>query len=245
MRSQFFNINMDVIDQQQVFALCENMFKSTQTHTLYFLNAHCFNVAQKNRAYHEALMQSDLLLNDGMGLKLGSYFAGFRFKENLNGTDLIPKLLALAAHQNRKVFFLGAKQGVAKKAAENVKMKIENLQISGYHSGYFDRKQEQALIEAITGQNTDILVIGMGVPRQEIWAHQNKEKLKGVKLIIAGGAILDFLSGEISRAPAWMRKTGTEWVYRLMLEPGRMWRRYLIGNFLFFYHIIRLKLNYD
>ena len=82
----------------------------------------------------------------------------------------------------------------------------------------------------------------MGVPRQELWIMNNKERLPKVKLFVAGGAILDFISGEINRAPQWIRRINMEWMYRLCLEPKRMWKRYLTGNFLFFYHVFKFKL---
>ncbi len=245
MKESFYNIQINVTHQQEVFSTCKEIFQSTynRTHSLFFLNAHCFNVAQNNPEYFTSLANTDFLLNDGVGLKIASYFSKIRFRENLNGTDLIPKILQIAAQEGEKVFFLGGKEGIASKAAHKAQKRIPNLKISGSHSGYFSPQQEPALIERINKGQTGLLVIGMGVPMQELWVAKNRERLTRVKLIIAGGAILDFLSGEIERAPVWMQKSGLEWVYRLLLEPGRMWRRYLIGNFVFFYHIFRLKFN--
>lgn len=236
---------MNITDLHNVIDECDRILDSSSTHTLYFLNAHCFNVAQKDKQYYKALANADLLLNDGIGLKIASYFTRVKFKENLNGTDLIPKITELAARKKKKVFFMGGKEGIAQKAAIKTKENIPELYISGFHSGYFDANQEKALIKQINDSGTDLLVIGMGVPLQELWAEKNKHLLTNVKLIIAGGAILDFLSGTVRRAPGWMQKSGLEWVYRLALEPKRMWRRYLIGNVIFFWHIFRLKLNYD
>lgn len=240
-KKQFFNIDLNVYTEDEVFRDIHNILDADVTRTIFFLNAHCFNVAQKNKEYRRSLKESDLLLNDGIGLKIGSFFTGIRFKGNLNGTDLIPKILRIAAKKGNKVFFLGGKTGVADKAAKKASKKIDHLNISGCQSGYFSKDEEGVLINQIIEKRTDILVVGMGVPRQELWCQRNKEKLKRVKLIIAGGAILDFLSEEITRAPVWMRKTGLEWVYRLYLEPGRMWKRYLWGNLVFFYYVFKLK----
>jgi N-acetylglucosaminyldiphosphoundecaprenol N-acetyl-beta-D-mannosaminyltransferase len=244
-KKQFFNLDIHVTDQEKVLIQCGDILNSNETKTLFFLNAHCFNVAQKDSQYADALKETDILLNDGIGLKIASFFTSVRFQENLNGTDLIPKIIALASQNGKNVFFFGGKPGIAKKAAKNVKSKFPDINISGTHSGYFESNEERLLLQEIDSLKTDLLIVGMGVPKQEIWIKNNKKHLKNVKLIIAGGAIIDFLSEEIERAPLWMRKTGLEWVYRLILEPRRMWKRYLVGNLVFFYHILRLKLNFN
>jgi N-acetylglucosaminyldiphosphoundecaprenol N-acetyl-beta-D-mannosaminyltransferase len=240
-KEQFFNINIDITDQQEFLEKCQSILSGERTHTLFFLNAHCFNIAQENPQYYDALRKADILLNDGIGLKLASYFRGIRFRENMNGTDMIPKIISLAAREGKKVFFLGARDGISQKAANTARQQNPDLMVSGTYQGFFSDEEEKLLIERINNSGTDVLIIGMGVPKQELWAIKNQKLLHNVKLIIAGGAILDFLSGNVSRAPVWMRNAGMEWVFRLILEPGRMWRRYLVGNVVFFMHIFRLK----
>lgn len=117
-KKHFFNIDLHVYSENEVMKEISSILDSNVTHTLFFLNAHCFNVAQKDEKYRRSLMASDLLLNDGIGLKIGSFFSRIRFKENLNGTDLIPKILLLASEKEKKVFFLGGKEGIADKAAK-------------------------------------------------------------------------------------------------------------------------------
>lgn len=243
MKKYFCDLEMDVLDREEVLDIGTQMIQSHKTHTLFFLNAHCFNVSRKDTEYIKALRETDLLLNDGTGLKIASWFCKIRFKENLNGTDLIPEILNLTAEHKKTAFFLGGKPGIAAKAAERFRKNNPRLNISGTHSGYFTEQDEADIIQDIKKSGAEILVLGMGVPRQEIWAYRQKDELKNVKLIIAGGAILDFLSGEIKRAPLWIRKAGMEWLFRLYLEPIRMWRRYLIGNFEFFYHIFRFQFS--
>jgi N-acetylglucosaminyldiphosphoundecaprenol N-acetyl-beta-D-mannosaminyltransferase len=240
-KEKFFNISIDITDQQEFLDKCRNILSQNNTYTLFFLNAHCFNIAQQDAGYYEALQKADYLLNDGIGLKLASYFRGIRFRENLNGTDMIPKIISLAASEGKKVFFFGAQNGIAEKAASTALQQNPDLLVSGTHTGFFTPEEENRLIEHINDTETDVLIIGMGVPKQELWAIRNRQHLQRVKLIIAGGAILDFLSGNVSRAPVWMRNAGMEWVFRLLLEPGRMWRRYLVGNFVFFWHVFRLR----
>lgn len=242
MKSRLLNIDIDLFDdEEEVLALLSKDIDSGRSIELFFLNAHCFNLAQKDREYFDILNSCDYLLNDGIGIKIASKIEKLVLKKNLNGTDFIPEIAEMASKKGYKIFLLGAKDGVAEEAAVKLKEKFEGLQIAGVHSGY---GLDDSVLEMINNSKADILIAGMGVPMQEKWIRENKSKLGSVKLFVGGGAILDFLSQRIRRAPLFMRKFGLEWVFRLCLEPGRLWRRYLVGNFLFFYYILVLKLGF-
>lgn len=242
MKSRLLNIDIDLFDdEKEVLALLSKDIDSGRSIELFFLNAHCFNLAQKDREYFDILNSCDYLLNDGIGIKIASKIEKLVLKKNLNGTDFIPEIAEMAAKKGYKIFLLGAKDGIAEEAAVKLKEKFEGLQIAGVHSGY---GLDDSVLEMINNSKADILIAGMGVPMQEKWIRENKSKLGSVKLFVGGGAILDFLSQRIRRAPLLMRKIGLEWLFRLCLEPGRLWRRYLVGNFLFFYYILVLKLGF-
>lgn len=242
MKSRLLNIDIDLFDdEEEVLALLSKDIDSGRSIELFFLNAHCFNLAQKDRGYFDILNSCDYLLNDGIGIKIASKIEKLVLKKNLNGTDFIPEIAEMATKKGYKIFLLGAKDGVAEEAASKLKEKFEGLQIAGVHSGY---GLDESVLEMINNSKADILIAGMGVPMQEKWIRENKSKLGSVKLFVGGGAILDFLSQRIRRAPLLMRKIGLEWLFRLCLEPGRLWRRYLVGNFLFFYYILVLKLGF-
>lgn len=242
MKSKLLNINIDLFDdEKEVLALLSKDIDSGRSIELFFLNAHCFNLAQKDREYFDILNSCDYLLNDGIGIKIASKIEKLVLKKNLNGTDFIPEIAEMASKKGYKIFLLGAKDGRAEEAAVKLKEKFEGLQIAGVHSGY---GLDESVLEMINNSKPDILIAGMGVPMQEKWIRENKSKLGSVKLFVGGGAILDFLSQRIRRAPLLMRKIGLEWLFRLCLEPGRLWRRYLVGNFLFFYYILVLKLGF-
>ena len=242
MKSRLLNIDIDLFDdEKEVLALLSKDIDSGRSIELFFLNAHCFNLAQKDREYFDILNSCDYLLNDGIGIKIASKIEKLVLKKNLNGTDFIPEIAEMASMKGYKIFLLGAKDGIAEEAAVKLKEKFEGLQIAGVHSGY---GLDESVLEMINNSKADILIAGMGVPMQEKWIRENKSKLGSVKLFVGGGAILDFLSQRIRRAPLLMRKIGLEWVFRLCLEPGRLWRRYLVGNFLFFYYILVLKLGF-
>lgn len=240
-KTPYYNINIDILDTPEAIDICREFLRSDDNHLIYFINAHCFNLAQKNESYRGVLNGADIVLNDGIGISLGAKHAGIVLKENMNGTDFIPGLLELACKEGKNVYFLGGKEGIASSAKLKAEQKYPELKISGYRNGYFDINNDLEVLQDIIDKKTELLIVGMGVPRQELWLAKNKDRLTGVKISIAGGAILDFISENVSRAPKLMRKTGTEWVFRLLQEPLRLFKRYAIGIPLFYYYIYKLK----
>lgn len=241
MRQAYYNLTIDILSEKQALERIEGFYRSNGTSTVFFVNSHCFNISQQDKEYKTALMNSELVLNDGIGIKLGAKLIGLDLIENLNGTDLIPKIVQQACKLKKNIYLLGGKEGIAYEASKKLKLRFPDISISGTRSGYFSLEDAPGIIKELDG--ADLLILGMGVPKQEVWAFTNKNKLKDVKIIIAGGAILDFISGNVNRAPEWIRELNLEWFYRLLLEPGRLWRRYLIGNIKFFLHLLRLKRN--
>ena len=239
-KKDIFGISINVLKYEDVLNFYLDSLRNAETpKTIYFLNAHCYNIAQKNKQYKDSLNQADLLLNDGIGVKIASKLAGINFQSNMNGTDLIPFLLEETAKLPFKVYLIGAKEGYAEDAKSRLLSEHQDLNIIGCNSGYFkDRADEERVIAEINRLETDVLVVGMGVPIQELWIHENKSKLSKVKIILAGGAIIDRLSGRLKRAPRWVRAIEMEWLYRLIQEPKRLAKRYLIGNFVFCYSIL-------
>lgn len=241
MKYRFFNINLDFTTSKAMLEFLGDLKEYNSIRTLFFLNANCFNIAQKDSEYRDIINESDFLLNDGVGIDIAASLLKLKFSENLNGTDLIPEILRVATKLGYKIYFLGGEENVAIKAAEKLMKLFPPINIVGTHSGYFNKSEEALIIDDINEKSPDILVVGMGVPIQEKWIAANKDKLKSVKLCIAGGAIFDFLSGKLARAPLFIRKLRCEWLFRLLLEPKRLYKRYLIGNFVFFKHIICLS----
>jgi len=203
-----------------------------------FANANTLNLASTNANYQRVLNDADLVLNDGFGVALGARMVGRRFPENLNGTDFLPHLLALAASRGWAVFLLGGTAGTADEAAEKLSGRIAGLRIAGTHHGYLTPKSNDDLVAAIRASGAKVVLAGMGNPGQELWLASNLEA-SGAQLGVGVGAFLDFAAGRVARAPAWMRRRRLEWVWRLMVEPRRLWRRYLVGNPLFLFRAAR------
>lgn len=197
-----------------------------------FVNAHCVNVMKRDARYHSVLKQASLLLPDGSGIGLAARMSGQKLVANLNGTDLFPPLCARAAREGKSIFLLGARPGVASAAADEMVSCYPNLQIAGTQDGYFPSETEDAVVEGINRSGADILLVATGVPHQDVWIRHWSSRLKP-NLVMGVGGLFDYYSGRIPRAPLWVRKVGSEWVWRLLQEPFRMAGRYLLGNPLF------------
>ena len=231
------NVKVNVTTREEILSTLRTRLNRNQQTVLYFLNAHCYNIAQKDKIYWNNISQADFVLNDGIGVELGAKIYNFKFNENLNGTDLTPQLLSMAAKDGHTVYLLGGKPGVAAEAKEKLEGKIPGLNIVGYSHGYFINNDE--IIEDINRVKPDIILVGMGVPIQEKWIYAHKDVIDST-LFIAVGAYIDFASERIKRAPLLFRKMRIEWLYRLMLEPKRLWKRNL-GSLVFLYNIIKRK----
>jgi exopolysaccharide biosynthesis WecB/TagA/CpsF family protein len=197
-----------------------------------FANANTLNLASTNADYRHVLNKADLVLNDGFGVALGARMLNRRFPENLNGTDFLPHLLKLAAGRGWPVFLLGGTAGTAETAADKLSQHIADLRIAGVHHGYLTAQSNSDLVATIRASGARVLLAGMGNPGQEFWLASNLEA-SGAQLGVGVGAFLDFAAGRVARAPVWMRRLRLEWFWRLMVEPRRLWRRYLVGNPLF------------
>lgn len=203
-----------------------------------FVNANNLNLAVERPEYMRILRQADVVLPDGIGVKLGLRIAGGSLRRNLNGTDLFPHVAEMLARNEWPVYLLGGEPGVLARAASNIAAAHPGLRICGMRDGYFGRDDEKEVSRAIRESGAIAVIVGMGTPRQETWFARNGTDC-GVPLVLCMGGLLDFLGGKNRRAPLWMRQAGLEWVYRIVQEPGRMWKRYVVGNPLFLWRTAR------
>ncbi len=198
-----------------------------------FINAHVINVAATNHSYSRVLAGMDRLYADGSGMALAARLNRSPLADNVNGTDLFPLLCAAARKAGVKIFLLGGKPGVAEAASETLESMGYGGVVAGTHHGYISKHEDnQNAIDEINASGASMLLVGMGVPLQDVWIAQNFGSLQ-TPVVIGVGGLFDFFSGNVSRAPAFLRSFGCEWVWRLMQEPGRLWSRYLLGNALF------------
>lgn len=214
---------------ERALAAIERSADGSEPVMIAFANAHSCNLAARDLAFRHALLSATYVLNDGIGVAIAAKLWGAPFPENLNGSDLSPRLLYLAARRGWSVFLLGGRPHVAERAATRLRADMPSLQIAGTAHGFHDPVDDGTVADSVARSGADLLLVGMGQPRQEQWLHENLRRT-GARVGVAVGAFLDFSAGEVPRAPAWMNRHGVEWVWRLAHEPRRLARRYLVGN---------------
>jgi N-acetylglucosaminyldiphosphoundecaprenol N-acetyl-beta-D-mannosaminyltransferase len=207
-----------------------------------FVNADCANIAWSDQGYSDILRNSDLVLADGIGMKLAGRLLNRNIRQNVNGTDLLPRLCKVLENDSLGIFLLGGKPGVAADVGRWMADHFPRLPLCGDQDGYFAVEEAPQVIARIKDSGAKVLLVALGVPKQEHWIHDHLQQT-GVMVSMGVGGLFDFYSGRIPRAPAWVREIGMEWCYRFLQEPRRMWRRYFVGNFVFLTRVVRERLR--
>lgn len=203
-------------------AWIDTLLRTTTVHQVVTLNAAMLSRAARDATFRRMVNQAALVTPDGMGTLLVGRILGVRFPERVAGVDLTDRLCALCARAGRRVFFLGAAPGVAAAAAARLAERHPGLPVAGTQHGYFSAAEEPGLITRIREAGTHLLLVAMGAPRQEQWLAAHLAAT-GARVGIGVGGTFDVYAGRTRLAPAWIRATGLEWLYRLVWEPRR-WR---------------------
>ncbi|TMO26534.1 WecB/TagA/CpsF family glycosyltransferase [Pseudoalteromonas sp. S4741] len=240
-RIEFLKAPMDIATMQETVSFIESRIEQKQ-----FLQHVVVNVAkivnmQKDPVLAESVKACEVINIDGMGVVFGARFLGHDVPERVAGVDLFHELLAMSAKRDFPVFLLGATEEVVNKTAEVVKAQNPNLNIAGYHDGYF-WQDEEAVVTKIRESGAKLLFVAITSPKKENFINKWQDKL-GVDFVMGVGGTFDVVAGKVKRAPQWMQKAGFEWLYRVIQEPGRMWKRYLITNSKFAYLLIKNKFS--
>ena len=204
-----------------------------------FLNANNANLAMRNPVYRQGLDRCEVL-PDGFGVDIASRtLHGTAFPANLNGTDFIPALL-VHAERPLKVALIGARPEILERAAANFRRSTPWHEFHAVSDGFFDKTDSAPVLDALAEIDPDITLVAMGSPSQEIWIDSNIRQGHG-RVVFGVGALFDFVSGAVQRAPKLVRDLRLEWAWRLVMEPSRLWYRYIVGNPVFLYHVFRYK----
>lgn len=236
------DVVFDNVSMQEALARIAGMLDASQVQQVSFVNPACVNIAARDRGYRRLLSRAALVLPDGIGIKIAADLLGVPLKQNVNGTDLFPRLCQLLEARDASLFLLGGQPGVAEKVAGVIRAQWPRLRIVGVRDGFFGVAEEGEVAAEVRAAGADVVLVARGVPMQDVFIDRHLHQL-GVKVAMGVGGLFDFVSGRISRAPAWMRDSGLEWVYRLMQEPSRMWQRYLVGNFSFLGRMLLQRLG--
>lgn len=232
-RIKFMNIEIDNVTMKEALHEINRLVKKRGKTYSVTPNVDHIMKLQTDKEFVEIYKKADLILCDGKPLVWISKLYGTPIKAKVSGSDLFPRLCALAAKKSYKMYFLGAGPGVAEKAAANLRKKYKGLNVVGtYSPSYgFEKKEEEVkeIIGKVRSAQPDILIVALGAPKQEKFVYEHLDELN-VPFSIGLGASLDFEAGNIKRAPRWMSNCGLEWLYRIFQDPKRLIKRYLVDD---------------
>jgi N-acetylglucosaminyldiphosphoundecaprenol N-acetyl-beta-D-mannosaminyltransferase len=238
---KFLNCNLDLLTIDETVKFIDKKIQQNE-----FIQQVVVNVAkivnlQNNQELSRSVQESDLINIDGMGIIYGAKLLNLDVKKEhkVSGIDLFFRLLQLSEKRNYKIFLLGATDEVINIAQKKIIMKNPNLNIVGYHNGYFWNNEEE-IVKKIKKSKAQLLFVAITSPLKENFINRWKKELN-VNYVMGVGGTFDILSGKINRAPIWMQKNGLEWIYRIIQEPKRMWKRYLFTNAIYLFLVIKEK----
>ena len=204
-----------------------------------YVNAHVLNQSLSNPELRQALRDSDLIYCDGYGVRLAARLIGLPVPHRMTGADWIWGIAAMCQESGRSMYLLGSEPGASTEAADKLRRWYPRLDVRGTHHGFFDLDgpHSERVLEHIAENPPDVLLVGMGTPQQEMWVEANGDRIEA-SVVWTVGALFDYVAGRVPRAPHWIADNGLEWIFRLVVEPRRMWRRYLLGNPAFLYRVL-------
>ncbi len=242
-RIKFMNIMIDNVSMEEAINEVNTIIDSGGRKYIVTPNTDHIVKLQDNMMFKKAYKDAGMVLVDGTPIMWLSKWYKTPLKEKITGPKFTEKVIEDAALHNYSVFILGAGEGIAQKAADNMKNKYKGLEVVGCYSPKYgfesDKKEITNIINQINEVNPDILVSGMGSPKTEIFLNQYLDSMN-THVALSVGAAIDFMAGNVKRCPAWINKIGFEWLYRVAKEPKRMFKRYFVDDF----KIFKLALKY-
>jgi len=231
-RVDILGIPVDKITEKESLERIIDFINEKKFHLIVTINSENATKALENKIFLDVIKNADLVIPDGIGIIFASKILGDKLPERIPGIDLSYKLLEISNEKGYKIVLIGGKEGVAEGAKENLKKIFPNLNIAMTYNGYFNEDEERKIVDEIQKIEPDILLVGMGSGKQEIWIWNNREKFKNIGVCIGVGGTLDIWAGKKKRAPKLVQNLGLEWLYRVIIEPKRIFRVLKIFNFL-------------
>ncbi len=237
-RFAILGIRIQNVTRQQGIEAIEALIRRrcSRSASVFFVNAHTLNMAASDPSYRDVLNAGDYVFADGTGVRWAARLQGVRVLQNMVGTDFVPELFRETAGRGYSFFMLGADQQTVSAAVNYARYAFPGWNLAGYQHGFMT--DDAAVVEQINAAHPDVLLVGMGNPIQERWIHEHLPQLN-VAACLGIGGLFDYWAGNVRRAPAWIRRLGHEWLWRLYEQPALKARRYLIGNPLFMTRVLR------
>lgn len=230
------NGRFDAVTLSGAAGWARDLIRSGRRGYICTVNVAILMMMRSNPKLQRFVDRASLVVADGQPLVWASRLQSRTLPERVTGIDLVDALCALAAKERFGVYFLGARRPIIERAAEQLSARHGGLRVSGFADGYFDEAESSLRALDVRASGARILFVGMGVPRQEQFIEQHWDEL-GVELAIPVGGSFDVIAGATRRAPVWLQRMGMEWFFRLVQEPRRLWKRYLVTNFQFIFHL--------
>lgn len=239
-------VGVDPITVKELHTEIRRLVRQEEHALVLNANAHCLNLCYRDPSLRDLLNNAAIVFCDGVGVMLAARILGRRIPERITYADWMWQLAAFAESEGLSFYFLGGRPGFAALATKRLKERFPALKVVGVRHGYFDRAdgspENEAVIEEINAASPDILLVGFGMPLQEYWLRENWDRVNA-RVALTGGAVFGYVSGKLIRRPRFLTDNGFEWLARLFVEPGRLWRRYLIGNPLFLIRVLGQRLS--
>lgn len=241
-RVRIAGIHIDNLSMDECIGRIEDLIKKGKKSYIVTPNVDHLVKLQQDEEFMKAYENAEMVVADGVPIIWASKFLGMPLKEKISGSDLFPELCKVSAEKGYRLFFLGAREGVAGQAASNIRKKLNKIKIVGVCSPPFgfekDKDKNDKIIKMINETAPDILFVGVGAPKQEKWIYENLNELN-IKVAVGVGASFDFAADTIKRAPVFMQKMGLEWFWRFIKEPGRLFKRYFIDDMRFIFILFK------
>lgn len=231
-RIEFFGVNLDILSFEETLEKISEYIEKKECVQHVVVNVAKLVYAQKDENLRNIINSCPLINVDGAGIILGAKFLGVNIPERVAGIDLMEKLVEKSAKNGYRVFFFGAKEEVVQKIKEIYLEKYPELIVAGCRNGYYTAEEELEVVKEIKDSNADILFVAMGSPKKEIFLNKYSKELQ-IPFTMGVGGSFDVVSGKVKRAPEILQKMNSEWVFRLLQEPKRMWKRYFTTNSIF------------
>lgn len=239
MKQKFLNIPIDALTMIETLEKVDSAITLNKQihHTV--VNAGKVVLMQTDKELEKSVVEADIINADGKAIVWAANLLGHKLPERVSGIDLMEQLVMRSFEKGYKCFFFGATEEVVTKLVNIYKMQYSEDIIAGYRNGYFKIEDEDKIALQIAESGANILFVAITSPKKEIFLNTYKNKLTNVNFIMGVGGSFDVIAGKVKRAPLWMQNSGLEWFYRVVQEPKRMWKRYLVGNTKFICLIIK------